>query len=188
MADEPDPRRDPGFAPTDLSDGRELLDWRSRYPDRGAKAGIVIEAVYLGGLLLVIPLLLVLVWLGSFQDELGVSDNEYDALATFGLAWLSGALGGAVFSMKWLYHVVGHGLWHADRRLWRFFTPVVSGSLAFALVALATSGLFDVLDAEKLRTPSAVVAVSFLLGYFSDNTSAKLADVAERLLGDMRRR
>ena len=53
-----------------------------------------------------------------------------------------------------------------------------------ALIALATSGLFRVLDAEQLRTGSAVVGISFLLGYFSDNTIAKLAELAERLLGE----
>jgi hypothetical protein len=187
VSDEPERHHEPGFAPTDLTDGRRRLEWQSRYRDKGARLGIALEAAYLGILLIGLPILILLVWLGSLQDELGVSQRQYQTLATFGEAWLAGALGGATFAMKWLYHVVGHGTWHTDRRLWRFFAPVISGTLAFALIALATSGLFDLLDAEKLRTPSAVVGLSFLLGYFSDNTSAKLADVAERLLGEMRR-
>lgn len=188
MATDDEARQQPGFAPADLSDGREKLEWKTRYPDRGAKLGIIAEAAYLAILLFGLPVLLVLTWLGTFNDVLSLNNHDYHVLATFGEAWLAGTLGGAVFSMKWLYHTVGHGSWHADRRLWRIFTPVVSGVLAFALIALVTSGLFDVLDSEKLRTPSAVVGLSFLLGYFSDNTIAKLAELAERLLGPAKER
>ena len=181
MVDNP---TDPGFSPADLSDGRELGDWKTRYPDRRARCQIVIEAFVLGVLLIGIPVLILLVWIGAIRDWFAIEPDKYDTVATFAYAWLAGALGGAAFSAKWLVHTIAKRKWNIDRRFWRFFTPIVAGTVSFALIALATSGLFQVLDAERLRTGSAVVGVSFLLGYFSDNTIAKLAELAERLLGE----
>jgi dipeptide/tripeptide permease len=175
---------DPGFSPADLSDGREPGDWKTRYPDRSAQREIAFEAFVLGLLLIGIPILILLVWVGTIRHWLAIEPDKYDTVATFAYAWLAGALGGAAFSAKWLVHTVAKRKWNVDRRFWRIFTPIVAGTVAFALIALATSGLFQVLDAERLRTGSAVVGVSFLLGYFSDNTIAKLAELAERLLGE----
>jgi hypothetical protein len=175
---------DPGFSPADLLDGRTPGDWKSRYPDKKAQRAMLSEACFLAVLLIGIPILIVVVWMGEPRTWLSLSEAEYRTLATFAYAWLAGALGGAAFSAKWLIHTVSHWTWNRDRRFWRFLTPIVAGTVSFALIALATSGLFRVLDAEQIRTGSAVVGISFLLGYFSDNTIAKLAELAERLLGE----
>jgi hypothetical protein len=176
--------KDPGFSPADLSDGREKGDWKTRYADDKARRAIVTEACILATLIIGIPILILLIWLGTAKTWFSIEQDRYRTVATFAYAWLAGALGGAAFSAKWLIHTVSHETWNIDRRYWRVLTPIVGGTLAFALIALATSGLFRVLDADQLRTGSAVVGVSFLLGYFSDNTIAKLAELAERLLGE----
>jgi hypothetical protein len=175
---------DPGFSPADLNDGRKPGEWKTRYPEAGARRQIVIEAVGLGFLLIAIPIAILLFWTGTVRHWLAIGPEEYRTVATFAYAWLAGALGGAAFSVKWLIHTVAKRKWNIDRRFWRFLTPIVAGTLAFALIAIATSGLFEVLDSERLRRGSAVVGVSFILGYFSDNTIAKLAEIAERLLGE----
>jgi hypothetical protein len=182
MADSDD-SHSPGFAPSDLTDGRRPGEWRTRYTQRQARVWIVIETVFLTALLVGLPVALFLVWHGNLSDWLDVNPERRNEFEAFAESWLGGALGGAVFSMKWLYHSVAHRSWHLDRRLWRFFTPVLSGSFSFALIALATSGLFPVLDSDVIRRPSAVLGISFLLGYFSDNTVGKLAELADNLLG-----
>ncbi len=57
------PARIPHFAPDDPTDGRELLDWPSKYKDPDAKRGIRLEAAYLAVLLLGVPIAIVILWL-----------------------------------------------------------------------------------------------------------------------------
>ncbi len=70
-----------------------------------------------------------------------------------------------------------------DRRLWRFFTPHISGGLAFAVVALISSGLVRVFDPHAIESSALVLGVAFLVGYFSDSTAAKLAEIADTIFG-----
>jgi hypothetical protein len=178
MSNHPNPI---GFAPTNLTDGRKVLDWASRYGDAIPK--IRTEAVYLALILLFVPCAMVYVWLGGLQRLLGVEPDRYAVLSRYAYAWLAGTLGGTLFCLKWLYHVVAHGLWNMDRRLWRLFTPHVSGALAFGMTALVSSGLIKGLDATAMTVPSLVVGWGFLVGYFSDNAVAKLSEIAVTLFG-----
>jgi hypothetical protein len=109
-----------------------------------------------------------------------------ESVARYGLAWIGGMLGGTLFAIKWLYHVVARELWNLDRRLWRLFTPHISGGLAFAVVALVSSGMMKIFDARAMHTPSVVVGMAFLVGYFSDNAVAKLTEIADTLFGTSR--
>lgn len=181
-----DPSKAPGFAPADLTDGRGPLDWQSRYDDPLARRWILVEALYLAILLFSIPPAMLFLWLRHPQKWLGISDLEYQAVMIYGLAWLSGILGGTLFDLKWLYHTVAHRFWHLDRRLWRFFTPHISGGLAFAVIALMSSGMLRVFDPVAVKSPALVVGVGFLVGYFSDSTAAKLAEIADTLFGGAR--
>lgn len=198
MADEKDqdqsqafnpPRHDVGdhedvdFAPTDLTDGRKEDDWKSRYSDRRCRFQICMEAFYLAVLLYGSAFLLLLIWIGTPQDWLNVSDGRYASFQVYSYAWLGGLLGGTLFAIKWLYHTVGKGFWNADRLAWRFFTPHLSSAFSFGLIALVTSSIFPVLDQDLLRQSAAVVGLSLLLGYFSDFTVARLYRLAENLLG-----
>ena len=122
----------------------------------------------------------------SHLERLGVDWARYNTFRIYSLAWVSGTLGGTLFTVKWLYHSVGKGFWNADRLAWRIFTPHLSGGFSFGLLALATSGIFEILNRELLRSSPAIVGTGFVLGYFSDFTVARLYKVAEHLLGGTR--
>ena len=175
----------PGFAPDDPTDGREPLDWRSKYPSEAQRA-IKLEALYLSALLILVPGAMVLLWLDYPKAWLRLSDEKYDPILKYALAWSGGVLGGTLFAIKWLYHVVARQSWHLDRRLWRLFTPHISGGLAFAMLALISSGMLRVFDSQASQSRSLVVAIAFLVGYFSDSAAAKLSEIAETLFGASR--
>jgi hypothetical protein len=174
------------FAPSDLTDGRPENEWRSRYTERRCRIQIWCETVYLAGLLAGVSGLILLVWVGTPREWLGVSPHRYSTFSVYAYAWLSGVLGGTLFAIKWLYHTVAHGYWNADRLAWRLFTPHLSGAFAFGLIALITSEIFQVLNRDVLRAGPAAVGLGLLLGYFSDFTVARLAEFARDLLGERR--
>ena len=179
-------RRVPGFGQADPTDDRDFLDWKSKYSDPAARQGIRFEAIYLATLLVLVPVAMVLLWLEYPKHWLKLSDESYKPIVHFGMAWLGGVLGGTLFDLKWLYHSVARQLWHLDRRLWRLFTPHISGGLAFAMVVLISSGLVRIFDSRAVNSLSSVVGISFLVGYFSDSAIAKLTEVAETLFGTSR--
>lgn len=172
----------PEFAPADPLDGRDKLEWQSKYPSEASKE-ITFEGCYLGAVFLIVPVLLFFVYFANLQQTLGLDVSTYQELRLYTLAWLAGTLGGTLFSIKWLYHSVAKQIWNLDRRLWRVFTPHVSGGLAFCLYALASSGIVHIFDAESFASAKVVVGISFLIGYFSDSALAKLREVAETLFG-----
>src|SRR5260370_37024393 len=101
------------FAPYDLTDGREPLDWESKYPPEALK-GIRVEAGYLLVLLFLVPSLMLLGWLGYPKNWLRLTDDKYEPILRYSIAWLAGVLGGTLFDIKWLYHSVAHKAWHLD--------------------------------------------------------------------------
>src|SRR5206468_4257753 len=125
-------------------------------------------------------------WLEYPKSWFGISDQKYQPILRYGMAWLAGMLGGTLFGIKWLYHTVARQIWNMDRRLWRLFTPHISAGLAFAMIAVVSSGLLRLFDRQALRSPSMVVGLAFLVGYFSDSAAAKLAEIAETLFGTSR--
>jgi hypothetical protein len=142
-----------------------------------------VEFIYLTLLLLACPLLLFVLATHKLADPLSLTAGESDALARFGVAWVGGTLGGCVFTIKWFYHSIARGKWHLDRRAWRFLTPLVSGALAFGTIALFLSQAFPIFDPRFTRNLAAIVGLSFLIGYFSDNTIAALSAAADRVFG-----
>jgi hypothetical protein len=176
----------PGFGASDPTDNRKLLQWQSRYPPEATKE-IRFEAVYLGCLLLAMPWLLLGFFCHSpyyFWKFLDPSIQK--SVSKYGLAWIGGTLGGTLFTIKWLYHVVARELWNLDRRLWRIFAPHISGGLAFAVIALVSSGMLKIFDVKATNSPSVVIGMAFLVGYFSDTAAAKLAEIAQTLFGTSR--
>ncbi len=176
----------PGFGQSDPTDNRSLLQWESRYPPE-AKKHFMFEAVYLGSILAFIPFLMFVLlchFPGTVWQHLDA--HFIHVITKYGLAWAGGMLGGTLFAIKWLYHVVARELWNLDRRLWRLFTPHISGGLAFAVIVLISSGLTRIFDAQSTNSHAVVVGVSFLSGYFSDSAIAKLTDIADTLFGTTR--
>ena len=180
-------RRVADFGPADPTDNRQPLDWESKYPVV-ARRHIYGEAAYLGLVLLSLPPLMLLLWLRKPQVWWDLQANDYDVVLKYGLAWLAGTLGGVLFDLKWLYHSVARQSWHIDRRLWRLFTPHISGGLAFCIVALIESNLLRVFDQHIVNRSATVVGLAFLVGYFSDSSIAKLGEVADTLFGPSRSR
>lgn len=173
------------FAPGDLTDGRAPYDWETRWPARARKQ-IFAEALYLIVTIVAAGILVFLSWDGRLGDWLGVPPGRAKSFTSYAIAALGGAIGGATFSLKWLYHSVAHGRWHQDRLIWRVCTPVISGAVAFALIALVRSGVLQLLNAEPLRVSSGALAVGFIAGYFSDNVIASLLRMAEKVFGSSR--
>ena len=170
----------PDFAPTDYTDGRVPLDWRSKYPPEARKQ-IRFEATYLATLLLSLPATIIVLLSG-----MGCAWSDEGCKYLFAL--LGGALGGSLFATKWLYHSVAKRIWHVDRRLWRLFTPVLSAGLAFGTTLLIKADVISIFSQQALDSPQAILAISFLVGYFSDNATAKLTEVAETVFGATRER
>ena len=185
------PKKDGGFAPVDYSDGRTQGEWKSRY-EPSARTAIRWETTYL---VLISAVYLVVVF-GIIKDasltEQTVNQNTHSlesggqnsSLFLCALGALSaGALGGCCFGIKWMYHSVAKQIWHEDRRLWRLLSPHVSGLVSLFMVLLVASNLVRIFDAEFAARPVAVIAFSFLVGYFSDKALAKMAEVADTLFG-----
>jgi hypothetical protein len=165
---------------SDHTDGRPPYRWKSRYPRRARRIQLW-EAAYLGIALITSAVGIYLAWAGALKGLPYLDAREHETLKRYAEAWAAGTLGGTLFSVKWLYHAVARGEWHIDRRLWRWFTPHLSGGLAFAIMALASSEVLVILDQERLKHPTTVIALSFLVGYFSDNAIGALARLAKRL-------
>jgi hypothetical protein len=177
-----------GFGQADPTDNREVGDWGSKYTDPAARRGILVETIYLGVLLFLTPIAMLVLWLRWPEGWLHLSDQKYATLLRYGLAWFSGVLGGTLYDTKWLYHSVARQLWHLDRRIWRIFTPHISGGLAFVVISLIASGLLRVFDKHAPDSNAMVIGIGFLVGYFSDSAVAKLAEIAETLFGTSRSR
>ena len=128
-------------------------------------------------------LLLILTWRGTLFDWIAsdcanCSRIRFNQFAYF---FIGGMLGGTLFGIKYLYKVVARGRWNLDRRLWRIFSPFISGGLALAIGTLIDSGIFGV--AVKSPTASSYLSLGFISGYFADNALAKMQELAETLFG-----
>lgn len=169
-----------GFAPSDYSDGKQRWQWRSRY-DQHARTQIRHEAVLMG-VYIALPVIGALAVAVVSTGEAAPSATEFGWRSIL-VTLCGGMLGGALYATKWLYHSVGKGIWHEDRRLWRVFTPLLSAGLSIGLLSLVQSGILVIFDDKKLGNVWNCFGLSFLIGYFSDSATAKLAEVAKTLFG-----
>ena len=100
---------------------------------------------------------------------------------------LGGTAGGSAFAMKWLYHTVAYGKWHADRVVWRVVVPVLSGVIALFTALIVGSGLIPIFSNTIFNGPKIGAAFGFFIGFFSDNLLATLQRKADQLLGTLER-
>jgi hypothetical protein len=167
------------FNNTNANDGRADGNWKTRYPDPEAQAAIKWEKNYL--IILLVTVLLISLLLGIFLNECFFSKRcSFEILKIYLFGWLGGTLGGIIFSMKWLYHSVAKNIWNIDRRLWRIFTPHLSGALALIVIVLIDCKIFTSSNSDFLNFNKAF-GLGFLVGYFSDNAIGKMTEMANVL-------
>jgi hypothetical protein len=167
------------FAPANPTDNRQLYEYRSRWPDY-ARTAQRWEGIYLGVLAVsgVSGLFALLTWTNAAASP--------DITTSMALAFCAGLLGGTTFGLKWWYHAIARGIWHLDRRAWRFAVPWQSAIVAMFVHVLFKSDLLGFLNPAALDKIHNVIAFGFLVGYFSDAAIAKLAEIAESLFGAAR--
>lgn len=168
-----------------LDDGREFGHWETRYPRR-AWFQIVIELIYLVSLTILSIFLVACSAYGTTEGAeflpFGQNPDVLIWVATVG----SGLSGGCLFAIKWLYHCVAKGYWNADRCIWRFTAPLISGILAVFGTLIVRSELIPIIKGEAVDTMVAAIALAFILGLFSDNLLAALQNFANKTFGTLR--
>lgn len=177
------PKVDPQFSPEDLTDGREKGNWKTRYPDKQAQGEIRCEAIYLVSLLIICFIIFFLLICNIFQGLFGFSETNSPLFIGYLGSFLTGLIGGALYDLKWLIHVVGKGVWNEDRKLWRYITPISSGVLGVFVIVIIGSGLFGLFNTSIMENPILVFALAFLSGYFSDYIVGRLQDLFASIFG-----
>ena len=171
------------FAPYDYTDGREPLDWKSRYTDKQARLWIILETIYLLIFLFAVPIIIFLLWTRKPNFIMLLNEIDYKIFVKYGFAWLGGVLGGTLYCIKWLYHSIAKSIWHLDRRIWRFLTPHLSGAIGFTFMVIINSNIIRIFDSNSFNSPWVFFSIGFIIGYFSDSATAKLAELARILFG-----
>jgi hypothetical protein len=164
------------------TDGRAQLDWKSKY-DADALSEIYFDAKYIAFLLLLALVLIFLTWRGTAYAFLasGCASCSAATFNKYSYFFIGGLLGGVLFAVKYLYKVVARQYWNMDRRLWRLFSPLLSGGLALVVGALIDSGVLGL--TVKVASGAAYFSYGFITGYFADRAIDKLQEVAETVFG-----
>ncbi len=170
------------FGSAEPTDGREPYEWRSRYPEE-AKKIIKMEAFILVGMLLFSFIFLFLTWTSTLESIVSIccEISNSTTFQKYCYFMLSGLLAGSIFSIKYLYHAVARGIWHIDRQLWRFMSPIISMGVAFVVGALVHSNLLN--GNDSVIAPPTAVSIGFVSGYFSDSAIAKMYEIANVIFG-----
>ena len=171
------------FAPAEPTDNRERGQWKTRYPDKLARKWIKIEAAYVATVFFGGSLACLLLSLNLPTSFGWVDDAAWGLIKPYTLSFFGGAIGGSLFAMKWLYHSVAKEVWNIDRRLWRFFTPMLSAGAAVTVVVLSAGGIIPLFGKDLVRTGPGALGVALLVGYFSDRTFSMLERMANQQFG-----
>ncbi|MEO0637593.1 MAG: hypothetical protein AAFY73_13200 [Pseudomonadota bacterium] len=177
---------------TDLDDGRELGDFKSRY---GPQAWFqIVPEFLLLAVYLSVPGYFLLESIIEPPNDLGKEGFVYSRLlgvyvTADNAKWialaLAGFIGGAVFDLKWLYHSVAKGKWNRDRCLWRVIVPFNSAAVSTFTGFLFASGIIPFLKDESFENVFALLGFGFIFGYFSDNILASMQNLAQRVFGTL---
>jgi hypothetical protein len=169
-------------------DERQRFNWKSRYPQEARKQ-IKWEAAYVLFVFFLSGVGIFLTWRGDIAGVLANGCARCDAatLDRYAVLSFSGVLGGSLFGLKYLYKVVARGWWNEDRQLWRLFSPLLAGGMAFAVGALAHAGVFGFSVGDN-QSGASLVSLGFIAGYFADSASRKLQEIADTLFGHPQRK
>ena len=169
------------------TDDRIKLDWKGHYSDDANKE-IRFEARVVTGILIITFVGLLLTWRGTSFELIanGCTDCDKSTFNRYAYFYLGGQLGGILFGVKYLYKVVARGYRNLDRRLWRFFTPFLSGGLALVVGALTESGVLGL--TTKVSSGASYFSLGFITGYFADSALAKMQEIADTIFGQPTRR
>ena len=115
-----------------------------------------------------------------FTHFFSLTGNSAVTLKKYCYYSFSGLFGGTVFGMKYLYRVVARGYWHQDRRLWRLQSPFIAFGVSFAFATLIEGRFMPVWSHTG---GAAIVGLGFLIGYFADDATGKLHEIASILFG-----
>lgn len=156
--------------PTNGTDGRRKLDYKTRYPEKECKKKIIRDAIYLVVLLIVGIVAMYLNFIGILVDFFNVSGYKAIIFTKVNYCIIAGLLGGTTFGIKYFYRVVARGWWNEDRVFWRFFSPIISIPISMVIASIMID---DVISSSSLA-----ITIGFLTGYFSDEAVGKMYDVA----------
>jgi hypothetical protein len=162
-------------------DERKRFFWQSRYPPDAIKR-IRFEAAYVILSFLGSLIAIWLTWRGDMFSLLGCEGCNRTTLSRYAYLFFSGMMGGSLFGLKYLYKVAARGWWNLDRELWRYFSPWLSGGIAFGVGALASAGLFG-FTMNASPSGASFVSLGFVAGYFADSASRKMQEIADTLFG-----
>ncbi len=157
------------------NDGRKIGEWASRYNTKEVKTRQFLEASYLLALYVISFLILFINYKGTLADFCNVEPSKTVIFTRMITCAVSGLLGGTVFTTKWFYRSIAHGSWNWDRTYWRFFSPLISLSFAYALACILKGNIIVNGDGFTAGT------LGFLAGYFSDKAAGKMSEVADVL-------
>lgn len=171
------------------TDGRGKGRWKSCYQDPVAVKEIRIEAAFTAVVFIATLTLILATWKGwvfaVLVSHCVTDPHVIQRFNKFAYFFLGGQLGGIMFASKYLYKVVAHGYWHIDRRLWRVFSPFLSGGLALAIGAMLDSGVIGF--TTKTTVGTGYLSIGFIAGYFADSALAKMQEVAGTIFGASKR-
>lgn len=165
--------------PGDPTDGRNINEWKSRYPDEAHKL-IRQEFTYLIVIFLLSNALIFSTWYGCIHSFMKLSPAQVYTLKKYLFYSSSGMLGGVTFGIKYFYRVVARGYWNVDRRIWRWLSPLIAMSIAFIVGVLIDASF---ISSKGPATASAFVSIGFMSGYFADEAVGKMYDIATVLFG-----
>jgi hypothetical protein len=182
------------------TDGRSKGDFETRYHG-AARTQIIVEFAYLlavgafaGWMLWSLIACVVHLEAQTAASSPAVScpwwggcTVENAPLIMFGSFFFSGVIGGAAFSLKWLYHTVAREFWHKDRFVWRVTVPPMGGVLALIVSFIFARTLGTSYNADGLNCASLAPAwgLSFIVGVFADGVLATLERLARSVFGTL---
>jgi len=173
------PASDVNAGPGDPTDGRNVNDWKSRYPDEAHKL-IRQEFIYLVVIFLLSNSLIFATWYGCIHSFMKLSPEQVNTLKKYLFYSSAGMLGGVTFGIKYFYRVVARGYWNVDRRIWRWLSPLIAMSIAFIVGVLIDASF---INTKGPASAAAFVSIGFMSGYFADEAVGKMYDIATVLFG-----